>query len=60
MNKQGKIKQGKKTYICIKEEISLLGVKNFIINLLLFIYPLYWLIRFIIWAIKTLKGKQNG
>lgn len=42
----------------IKEAISLSELKSILLAILLSAYPFYWLIRFIIWAIKTLKEKK--
>ena len=46
-----------KTAEIVKKEI--VDLNNKLLFIVLSIYPLYWLIRFILWAIKTLKEKPR-
>ena len=46
-----------KNHVVIKKELSLVNIKNKFYFLLFLMYPFYLLIRFIIWAIRTLKEK---
>ena len=42
----------------VKKEISLARYTNILLAFSMLVYPLYLLIRFIIWAVKTLKKRS--
>lgn len=54
LGERGKLESIKDLNI-VKKELSLSSIKNKFIILLLFIYPLYLIFRFVFWAIKTLR-----
>jgi len=52
------IKHSKK-YLVLIYDPGLNKWINILTGLVISVYPLYWIIRFIIWAIKTLKQKEE-
>ncbi len=41
----------------VKEKISFEKNKRILLMFFFLVYPLYWLTRFILWALKTVRGK---